>query len=279
MALGELVDEFETEIGRRPWTVEVAELIAWGLRSIPGDLIADLVPAAVVRVEITPRGESPPDGSQVSELNDACFVAAAELVQAAAADIESAGVAPLTTSVCDRIAAELRANVHLLGDDPPPTIARVAVIAKKSAKRTKVGDLVAIPASKGEFYVAVVIAKNRFGVAFGLFEGRHPAAPVTIAKHPEVRRHPVYSGDPAISSGRWKVIGHDDALRALFPNNPEIFHRAGPATGPHGIGETADGAIRELSEEEERELGLRDGTYDAILLTDELEQYLNDQPS
>ncbi|GCE44094.1 hypothetical protein Rhow_008392 [Rhodococcus wratislaviensis] len=140
------------------------------------------------------------------------------------------------------------------------------------------GDILAIPAADGAFFLAAVVARNNFGTALGLFDGTYPAKPVSASQHPPVVPVPVYVDDEAVVSGRWPIIGHDDGLRELFPTDPEIFHppRADrPALGPYGAGETVDGHLRQLSEEEAREAGLFDPDFTQGYLWEYLEDRLN----
>jgi hypothetical protein len=90
----------------------------------------------------------------------------------------------------------------------------------------------------------------------------------------------VYSDDDFISSGRWQIIGHDEALVALFPE-PEIYHRPQPAisgvppVGPHGSAETASGRLRDIDREEAEDVGLLDGTHHQVYPPEILEKSLD----
>jgi hypothetical protein len=165
----------------------------------------------------------------------------------------------------------------ILGDDPPVAIDRIEIVARAGAKPPQVGDIVSIPAPDGKFFLTVVVAKNSLGIAYGLFEGTHPPEPVAADAHPPARSRPVYEGDEAIASGRWKVIGHEPALLELFPREPEIYHYSDPETGRPALGETAAGEIRELSQDEACEIGLEDESYRQFLLPDQLERYLSER--
>jgi hypothetical protein len=104
----------------------------------------------------------------------------------------------------------------------------------------------------------VILAKNRFGVAFGFFTRRWAASrmPPRLEKE-SVLSYAVYAGDRAIMTGRWNVVGHDTALCQLFPSDPEIYHRL-------GIAETADGVTRSVPDQELERVGVLDGSYSQV---------------
>ncbi len=78
--------------------------------------------------------------------------------------------------------------------------------------------MVAIPAEKGRYFFTLVLTRNQFGVAYGLFHGRHPLRmPV---KGTRTERH-FYSSDELVTAGRWRIVGHDERLLSLFPSEPE----------------------------------------------------------
>jgi hypothetical protein len=158
------------------------------------------------------------------------------------------------------------------------------VAPHKPVKRTRVGDLLAIPARDGRYFVAVVVDRNSFGTALGLFTraaGRAALPTVPAADPPHLQPRPVYTGEDEVQAGRWTVIGHDEDLPRLF-HAPEIYHRPADIPGldmdlgQFGSAETPDHRLRQLTEAEADEVGLRDGTYRAIRLGDDLEAHLNE---
>jgi hypothetical protein len=273
LSLAELVDEFEEAAGRRPWATELAELLTLELLSLRGELIGDLPPGAQVRIETVPAARHPPGGSLVGELGDAAFVAAGELL----ADL-SAGAGASCYAVAAALEMLVRASAEsALGDEPPVTVSRIAIVAKSQAPRPKVGDVVAIPAPGEKSFLAVVVAKNQLGTAYGLFEGRHAPADVpTATSHPEPLAHPVYSDDDPVITGRWRVIGHEAALAKLFPSDPEIYHYSDKASGKPDRAETAEGKVRDVGAEEARDVGLADESYRQVYLAEQLERRLAD---
>jgi hypothetical protein len=273
LSLGELVDEFQEMAGRRPWAMELAELLTLELLSLRGDLIDDLPPGAQVRIETVPAAQLPPGGSLVGELDDAAFVAAGELL----ADI-AGGTDASRYAVAAALELLLRASAGTaLGDEPPVTVSRIAIVAKSRAPKPKVGDVVAIHASGDKAFLATVVAKNRFGTAFGLFQGRHDPADVpTAASHPKALAHPVYADDDPVTSGRWSVIGHEPGLAKLFPSDPEIYHYGDEGSGKPDRAETAEGKLRDVGADEAREVGLADESYRQVYVAEQLERRLAD---
>ncbi len=84
----------------------------------------------------------------------------------------------------------------------------------------------------------------------------------------------------AVTSGRWRIIGHHEGLLRLFPAAPEMFHRRradlpGPSVGPHGAAEKPDGSLRPLTAEEAQEIGLFDPGFQQFYFGEDLERRLN----
>lgn len=150
-------------------------------------------------------------------------------------------------------------------------------------RRTSVtpGTILGIPREEGGYYPVIYITSNRFGDAFGLFDGfvQEPHIPSTWSPTPILR--PVYSGTSLIEAGRWVRLGHRADLLKLFPNAPEIYHAkvhhpANPKIGPYGSAETPTEELRQLTETEANEIGLTNNSYRQVRLEEELEQFLND---
>jgi hypothetical protein len=200
-------------------------------------------------------------------LNDQLFVLAADLFGWLAGNLETAKLDE--TQLSDWLTTVVRAlmatgTVRARQAD----LQKVEVkTTRGKSKRGKVGDIVAIPAGGGGYYVAVIVAKNQFGTAYGFFRGTHPLRAPSKAR---VVEHPIYSDEDPILAGRWKIIGHGEQLRSSFPPEPEIFHRpqktypGEPEIGPFGSGETVSGKMRKVSEAEAQRLGLLDGSYRQI---------------
>jgi hypothetical protein len=232
-----------------------------------------------------------PGGSAVSGLNDAAFVVAGDLVSEVADGFRKGdGRAPTLKELCGLLVEALhgRGEALLSGAAPSDVAAVKAEVRKQKRIKAGVGDVVAIPTEGGGFHTAVILAINKYGVAYGIFEGASKLPrPVSSDFHPPPRKHPVYSTDEFVASGRWPVVGHDEGLRALFPAEPEMYYRkqvipgaerAMEKIGPYGTARTASGGKRDLTQEEAEELGLLDGTYRQTYQPEQLEKHLGAGP-
>jgi hypothetical protein len=287
----EVSNEFAVEIERAPSIVELFEILTWALRTASGERLSDVHPSNIVALRprlkkgaISPhasnQGVTP---SAVADLNDAAFVAASDLLsRLTGAFKDAAGRLPKLSEFGDLIVDGLhRGDARLLCDVPPTEIAGVKAEVRKHKKiNARVGDIVAIPAQNGEFFLAVRLTHNAFGTAFGLFDGTSRPRPISKRSHPSVNPNPIYSGDDLIEKGRWRIIGHDENLLSLYPLDPEIYHyqhedKPNPLLGPYGSGETAAGTLRALPKEEAEQLGLLSNQYRQTYLPESLEDYLN----
>lgn len=285
--LREIAESFSEEIGRLPSLPELLEILTWGLRGSPNEILSDVNPANVVALHArfakgrtkTNSADSAP--SAVDELNDAAFSAASDTVASVARAVGAAeGNAPTLERLLEVIAASLRdASNSLTSDDA----SALAILKPELLRRGKVtlrpGDIVAIPAPDGAFFTAVVLDRNAFGTAYGLFEGAGPIRRVSAESHPSTLPFPVYTGDESLANGSWRIVGHDDELRKLFPAEPEIYHRAqvisgGPKIGKFGSAESASGRMRDLTKEEADALGLLTGEYRQVYTPELFERYL-----
>ncbi|MDT5293479.1 MAG: hypothetical protein QOJ76_359 [Acidobacteriota bacterium] len=297
--LEEVAEEFADELERRPSSAELFEIITQALKSVGDERLSDVTPSNVTalkpqirrgaaRLDSAPEADEP--GGSVSDLNDAAFVVAGDLV----ADLSDGfkretGRAPTLNELCGLLVeAAHRCKEGLLADINPADIIGVkAEVNKKRKIKAEVGDLVAIPLENGEYLIAIILARNTYGVAYGLFEGASKVPrPFSVNSHPPAAPHPVYSSDELVANGRWKIVGHDEGLLSLFPAEPEIYYRQqvipgmpdyGKDIGPYGSGRTASGRMRELTKEEAEELGLLDGSYRQGHLAEHLEEYLSAQ--
>jgi hypothetical protein len=297
--LEEVADEFADELERRPSSAELFEIVTQALKSVGDERLSDVTPANVTALKPqirkgakrldSPKEADEPGGS-VSDLNDAAFVVAGDLV----ADLSDgfkrdASHAPTLNELCGLLVeAAHRCKEGLLADINPTDIAGVkAEVNKKRKIKAEVGDIVAIPLENGAYRMAVILAKNTYGVAYGFFEGASKVPrPFPVNSHPPATPHPIYSSDELVANGRWKIVGHDEALLSLFPAEPEIYHRQqvipgmpdyGKNIGPYGSGRTASGRMRDVTKEEAEELGLLDGTYRQTYLASYLEEHLSAQ--
>ena len=290
-ALRELAEDFADEVGRPPTCAEFFEVLAEGLRETPDDMLSDINTANVLALRPQPACAAAAGGeeSAVANLNDNVFNLAAELMAEAAGRLRAgAGAAPTLEALCAALAEALRlCPAEMLGDARPADITAIeAEVEGKKARggkkrASRVGDIVAIPAEGGGFYTAVVVAKNTFGTAYGLFEGATPLEGATAAgRAPLPKPNPLYAGDRLVGTGRWQIVGHDEAALAHFPERPELYHRPGLpqwlSKGAYGAAQLPGGGFRDLSREEAEEIGLlREGGYKGVYQDDQLEEYLN----
>jgi hypothetical protein len=287
----EVAAEFADELERKPTTAELLELLLWGVRAGDKEKFSDVQVSNLVALrpqfgtgsqsrESTAAAE---DASALAELNDAAFVAASDFIRESVDAMRSATAKlPTLRAVCDLLAAGLQECGDSISD-AAQVVGIKAEIRKAKKIKPAVGDIVAIPTANGEYHIAVILAKNRFGTAFGLFKGTRKPRPILKDPVPPVLLPPLYSDDRQIESGRWSLIGHDDSLLELFPADPEIFHpqqvdNPNPALGPHGAGETAAGKLRPLTKDEADKVRLFRDDFRQTYASETLEEYLNTAP-
>jgi hypothetical protein len=145
----------------------------------------------------------------------------------------------------------------------------------------KPGDVVAVPRNRGGYYFVLHLASNRFGEAFGLFQGHNETPDITAGWNPVPLPNHVYTGSHLVKTGRWQKVGHREDLRGLFSATPEIYHSkadnpSNSAIGRYGSAETPEGKLRELSEPEATSIGLKQGTYRHLMIEEQFEQYMQD---
>ncbi|HEY1574646.1 MAG TPA: hypothetical protein VGG05_25165 [Pseudonocardiaceae bacterium] len=255
--LAEVAVEFADELGSAPTFAEFLEILGWSLPD--SDLPTPLPLRAVMKGNKRYAGPGP---SRVGELNDNVFEEA------------RAALVPLFGVLKGSITPESFASVLLrmvnggrigFADIDGADVRKVvADVPKKRVAKAEIGDVLAIPVSGGH-RIGVVVAKNRFGSALGLFEGLSPTGRLTAQLRAAPRKYPVYTEESLVKNGTWQIVGHDDTLVELFPADPEIYHKPGAwpgiDTGEFGAAEPADGPLRLIDAAEAREVGLSDGTY------------------
>jgi hypothetical protein len=283
--LTKLAEGIADELGGPPRLAELLEVVGWGAESLR-KLVTGDPPLPLVLMPQWRSGVSRPQPlpSRAGELNDHAFVDAGDLLSGLAKRLAaSKAYRPTVGDVVHLLGQGLcRVRPELLDDHDPTDLKGLTVESDQAPERAEIGDILAIPARDGGHFLAVVLDRNAFGTALGLFEGTHPPRAISAAEHPPVVNRPVYVGEEPVASGRWRVVGHDDDLVELFPAKPEIFHRPDPdllddSVGPHGAAETPDRQVRQLSERESREIGIFDPDFNQIYLGEQLEDRLNKQ--
>lgn len=285
----EITEAFAEDMERNPTAMELFAVLWWGLQSASHDMLADLHPGNVISLKMQIKKDGKKalhdiDLQSVSDLNDNTFVVAGDFLSSLSNIMKAdLGAAPTWKQFSDTLISGLnQCDDHLLSDINPAHIAGIkARISKRSKTISKPGDIVAIPAANGKYFIACVLVKNRIGTAYGLFKGTSKIKPVSISSHPEPEPYPVYSGNLFVENGRWRIIGHDPGLLSLFPSDPEIFHApqkisSGVKIGPYGAAEAiSSGQLRQLSKTEAEAIGLLNGQYRQTYLEEYLEQRLN----
>jgi hypothetical protein len=278
---GGVVSQFADEIGDRPRLGEFLEIIGWAVPT-SSPAVGEVPSPLVLRARLTSnRNYRDPDRSRVGELNDPAFVLAGSALQVLTEQIATATGRPASADeLAIAIHRVLREEGPSFADMDPLSIASLTVADRNRASKPKVGDMIAIPVSRMGYRTAVVVARDRFGTALGLFlDSRW--VPTSALDPARARPQPVYTDDARIVDGTWPVVGHDKTLLAAFPNEPAIYHAPdltwpGIRIGPFGSAETARGVLRDLTEQEAHEVGLLNGTYRQIHMANDLQQRLSD---
>jgi len=196
---------------------------------------------------------------------------------------EESGVKPSLNDLCEILVVSLQCcSDDLLAD---VHVQAVEKLTPKVAPHKKVvltpGDILAVPRARGGYYFVIYITCNRFGDAYGIFEGHRQVPHVSSKWRPLPIKFPAYTGRAQVVSGRWRRIDHREDLLDLFPKSPEIYHSkaANPSNdriGPYGSGETATGELRELTQSEASEIGLDREAYRQIMVPEQFEWHLRD---
>jgi len=291
-SLKEIAGDFRDELERAPTIGELCEILTYGIQSSREELLDGVRVRDVVSLKPKFAQDSAQAGhkrktrtSAVDGLNDNLFVLANGLwADLANAYKGESGTRPDVKTLCDVIVESLHlCKDNLLSDIRPKDLLAIEAKLQKPPKAAaRIGDIVAIPEGDDRYFITVVVARNDFGTAFGVLKGTWPAAPVPASPYPPVIRYPIYSGEKLVEKGLWPIVGHDEALLALFPPQPEVFHRetaggGSDAVGAFGAAESPSGQWRNLTREEAEEVGLLDDTYSQFYLPEHLGEYLNER--
>jgi hypothetical protein len=250
------VAEMADELGGPPTLAEFLEVLGWAAADGgPSRFTVTLADGKPYRSELP---------SRVPDLDDNVFAEASEYAHG----LDTAGVL-----------ADLRGGRIILADVEPDEIGGLTVeTPKKRVAKPKPGDVVGIPVAGG-YRPAVVLVRNHFGTALGLFAGTSPNGQVGRLRSAPGR--PVYTEESLIKDGTWPVVDHDESLLELFPADPPIYHKPnawpGIDTGEFGAAETADGTMTPIGPDEAREIGLTDGTYRQTMHAAFLQKQLDDR--
>ncbi len=283
--LAAIAAEAGESLGGEPTLGELLEILGWAFPDGSDAVDGSFATPLRFKVNLKPNKRySAPEPSRVGELGDAVFTDATDLLAEVLAGLSRADRAPVSAARFGAVLLEaLRSGRAALADVEGGAVARLAIEPAKKSVRLRPGDLLALPAAAGGRHLALVLTRNGFGTALGLFRGVvRPPSIAAAVKAP--LPYPVYTDEEPVKTGLWKVIGHDESLLALFPAEPEIYHepRRRPGvddTGEFGAAETAEGPLRFIDAEEARAVGLADGSYEQTRLSPYLEQYLDERAS
>jgi hypothetical protein len=271
-----LAAEFREQVGSQPTLGELLEILGWSAHNLFS------VPLAFKPKLTGNRRYEAPRASLVGELNDSVFVDAADVLSVLAKHVAGSNKMPISVSdFASALALVLReSRIPMEGAGGDEVSVLTAAVPKRIAK-PKIGDILAIPAAGGGYHLTSVVARNRFGTALGLIRGRFPVPRIRETAHLGVRRFPVYTDDRLVSTGAWKVVGHDESLLSLFPEEPEIYHAPdlrlpGIDLGEFGAAETPSGEIRLVDIEEAGAVGLAGGGYQQAYMGESLMRLLDE---
>jgi hypothetical protein len=282
-----IVEDFDEYMERKPTLEEVLSILLCALQTTSEDILGDI--SASNLLELNPiLDDSKKVTAQVrrrrhstsilNKLGDGVFSSAADfIVEMKQCVHEQTGDLPTLEEFCQILMVILKKYDATLVTN----VTHIEGKARKIAKITpKPGDIVSIPAGgDNQFYLAVLLQKNRFGTAFGFFKGKYAVIPNFQKSPPPIHKYPIYSDTALVKNGKWQIIGHDERLLLLFPDSPEIFHEKiyhmdDPDIGPFGSGETATEQLRHLTFEEATEIGLLNEEYSSCYLGEDLEPVL-----
>ncbi|MFI1441825.1 hypothetical protein [Streptomyces fructofermentans] len=269
--LAKILVDFSGEVGGLPSLREFFELLEWSSEDIYSTSLT---------FEATLRGGtvySGIEGSRVPELSDAIFSDVTDIL--AGLSGEEGGEPMSLSDLADFLLPFINYEAENLLDISGGDVSGLSVAAPdRIAAPPKVGDVLAIPAD-GAWYAAIVLARNRFGVAFGIFREKFQSITSVDPRSSAVCPFPVYSDDMQVVNGSWQVVGHDEELLSVFPVEPEIYHSANPAWlnhefGEFGAAETAAGNIRLIDDREARAVGITNDSYRQSYPSDFLQRSL-----
>ncbi|WP_143172608.1 hypothetical protein [Actinacidiphila paucisporea] len=213
----------------------------------------------------------------MSELSDSMFTDMADIL-AGSSDVRNGGVMS-PSDFMDVLLSFVNDEGAGLLDVSGGGVSQLSIAATESVAVPEVGDLLAIPADDG-WYGVIVVARNRFGVALGIFREVFDSLTSVDPQYSTAYRFPIYSDDAQVLNGSWELVGHDENLLSAFPGEPEIYHSPIPAwpgrdCGEFGAAETPAGHMRLIDSDEARSVGITSGSYRQSYTGVFLQQSLN----
>jgi hypothetical protein len=273
---------FAEEVDGQQTLGESLEVLGWAVPSISAAEDDTLAPPLTFNATLQSNKKYASDApSRTAELNDGVFIDATAQLVVLIERVAAVTGSPVTPSVlASAILQVIQTGKIPFADVSGEEVRKLVVDAQKRYSKPKPGDVLAIPARNGRCHLAVVLERNRFGTALGLFRGGLTSPELSAAPRGAPGPHPVHTDDQPVMDGTWRVAYHDESLLALF-GRPEIYHKPNQwpgivDTGEFGAAETADGTMRMIGPAEAREVGLADGSYRSIYLAEQLQRLLDD---
>ncbi|BAL87819.1 hypothetical protein AMIS_25990 [Actinoplanes missouriensis 431] len=264
-AVLDVIDGMARRLERPPSAAEFAEVLS---QSLP--IEDDRIDVEFEAPRLALRGKSGllrGDVEDVYDLPDYLFDEASNLFEVLLDSVnKAAGIAE--SDICESLTDLIRSipGDRLTGYSSDM---RFVMVGPPAKHRPQIGDVVAVPVGAGAYRLAVLIAKNRFGVAFGFFRGRF-AEPRMPRSGEDVHPFPLYADDRSVRNGKWPLVGHSSRLVNLFPAEPEIYHKV-------GLAENAAGSTREISDEEAAQVKLSHPRFRQIHVSDYLADFLDSE--
>ncbi|MGW1966218.1 hypothetical protein ACWCPD_38890 [Streptomyces sp. NPDC001935] len=263
--------EFSEAAGGRPSLKELLELFKWSsepVYSAPLEFEATLADGTAY---------SSPAESRVFEMNDSIFSDTTDFLSSLSD--ESGGEPASPDYLANFLLAFVNSESANLVDVSSGDISRLSIVETGSVAPPEAGDIVAIPVD-GAWYAVIVIARNRFGVALGIFGEKFQLLEAVHPNRSSVYEFPVYCDDAEVVNGSWPVVGRDVELLSEFPAEPEIYHSPnslfpGFDFGEFGAAESPEGAIRLIGSDESRAVGISTGSYRQVYTGEILQQSLD----
>jgi hypothetical protein len=276
--LARVVKLFEEELDDSPSLGELLEILS---ASVPTNSEFSIELPLVLPLKAKVGGNRPYRGSRKSrtpDLNDAVFVEAADFLS-----YLSRGLAEIndgTVVAPDELAAGILQALNdselALKDVAMNEVVSLQSESPRKVTRARRGDVVAIPDKKGNYHLAVVVARNRFGMALGVLRGISRYPRVESPDRYRAASSAIYTDEHLVTDGTWPIIDHVEDLLSLFPDEPEIYHPpdllSGPEVGEFGAAETSSGRLRNITKQEAEDVGLLNDAYRQVYLSEHLQE-------
>jgi hypothetical protein len=162
----DVVTEMTSALGEPPSVSDVVEVIGLAI-PVGDDRLALSVVASSLVVRLAGEG-SRRRSSRVGQLDDAAFVLASRLVSVLVADAAREG----RVIADSELASLLRRLLPEFLADSASEVEAIEFTGPPARKRPCRDDVVGVPKASGGFHLAVILGKNRFGIAFGFFTRR-----------------------------------------------------------------------------------------------------------